>query len=734
MEGCLAVNAEGRNGGLIMMWKDSKQVEIQTYSSNHIDSLIHVENDSPFASRVFMWIIRGDFNALLDEAEKEGGRRKAIVLIEDFRSIVDELSMVDLKTDNGWLTWVNNREGTARVKERLHRFLMSANAVNSFPFLETRVIRQSSSNHDAISLDTEVRRPRDGLRDPRLSFKYDICWARNEEAKMIIEEAWQRGSQDTLEKISIVGKELGRMKKNNIARLKDINGYWRDNTVDICKGDFNAILNDAEKEGGRRGVRAHMNDFKAVMDDLALVDIKPDSGWFTWVNNRNGGGLIKERIDRFLISVSLVENFPFIAIKVVRQTQSDHDAILLDLWGRRLKDHPNDHRLSFKFDLCWAGDREAKKIIGSVRNRGDIDYGEKIERVRSVLGYWQRKKYGKMKSEIRRLEKNIDRIIDSSSRGDSVKNLKEYHKRLDFLYAREESYWAQRSRSKWFREGDRNTRYFHAKATGRLKKNLIEKIKDMDGNWVASSKDISQVAKNYFLSLFRSNGQRVDIQEVGYIQECVTREANEWLTREYTENEVVQVIKQMDPNKAPGIDGLSGNFFKHHWEIVGCDTINLSLTGVGLSHNDSPTVVGRSLALMAGVMIYRPVKPVPIEKDALCLPSRQPIGALALPRPCLHLKLPVTPKKLVVGLRGGSAGPPHNEHRSARLYYRRYAIGLNWLGRSSDAVTLKKLECSKTPLAPYEKSKSLGSGGNMVARLKLKGIDGRAPPRVELAA
>ncbi|KAH1188162.1 hypothetical protein GmHk_U059931 [Glycine max] len=34
----------------------------------------------------------------------------------------------------------------------------------------------------------------------------------------------------------------------------------------------------------------------------------------------------------------------------------------------------------------------------------------------------------------------------------------------------------------------------------------------------------------------------------------------------------------------------------------------------------------------------------------------------------------------------------------------------------------------RTPLAPYEKSKSLGSGGSMVARLKLKGIDGRAPP------
>ena len=40
----------------------------------------------------------------------------------------------------------------------------------------------------------------------------------------------------------------------------------------------------------------------------------------------------------------------------------------------------------------------------------------------------------------------------------------------------------------------------------------------------------------------------------------------------------------------------------------------------------------------------------------------------------------------------------------------------------------------RTPPAPYEKSKSLGSGGSMVARLKLKGIDGRAPPGVELAA
>ncbi|KAK8670520.1 hypothetical protein V6N13_037138 [Hibiscus sabdariffa] len=59
--------------------------------------------------------------------------------------------------------------------------------------------------------------------------------------------------------------------------------------------------------------------------------------------------------------------------------------------------------------------------------------------------------------------------------------------------------------------------------------------------------------------------------------------------------------------------------------------------------------------------------------------------------------LPV--KKLVVGPRGGSAGPPHGEHRSARPYCRRCAPGLNLPGRSSGAVTLKKLECSKQAYA-----------------------------------
>ena len=38
------------------------------------------------------------------------------------------------------------------------------------------------------------------------------------------------------------------------------------------------------------------------------------------------------------------------------------------------------------------------------------------------------------------------------------------------------------------------------------------------------------------------------------------------------------------------------------------------------------------------------------------------------------------------------------------------------------------------PVGTLWETKVLGSGGSMVAKLKLKGIDGRAPPGVEPAA
>ncbi|WZZ71378.1 hypothetical protein YC2023_082748 [Brassica napus] len=159
--------------------------------------------------------------------------------------------------------------------------------------------------------------------------------------------------------------------------------------------------------------------------------------------------------------------------------------------------------------------------------------------------------------------------------------------------------------------------------------------------------------------------------------------------------------------------------------------------------------------------------------------SGQKMTVKSLSVPSFHVFADPLEGKSGASSRGNSSSnsSAFGEHRSACLFCRRYAPGLNWPGCASGAVTLKKLERTtakaftkdvfinqerklgarrrsdtvlvstindadqgsayvafRTPLAPYEKSKSLGSVGSMVARLKLKGIDGRAPPGVEPAA
>ncbi|TYJ11246.1 hypothetical protein E1A91_A11G262500v1, partial [Gossypium mustelinum] len=255
------------------------------------------------------------------------------------------------------------------------------------------------------------------------------------------------------------------LRSNSWEMLEKVGGLVREDWV--VGGDFNAILNEAEKDGGRRKVRAHMDEFKDVLDNLALVDIKPVRGWFTWANNRSGGNMIKERLDRFVTSVSMIEKYPFMTSKVVRQTQSDHDEIIWDMWGSKPKEYPRDQRLCFRFEECWATDSKAKSVISSEWNREPTNYVNKLEKIRGVLGPWQRDRYGKMKNDMRKLENKIDRAIDSETRDDSAIILREMRSRLSQLYARKEKYWAQRSRSQWLRDGDRNTRYFHARATGR---------------------------------------------------------------------------------------------------------------------------------------------------------------------------------------------------------------------------------------------------------------------------
>lgn len=46
-----------------------------------------------------------------------------------------------------------------------------------------------------------------------------------------------------------------------------------------------------------------MDDFRSMVNELVLVDVKSNKGWFTWMNNRRGNELVNERLDRLNFSL-----------------------------------------------------------------------------------------------------------------------------------------------------------------------------------------------------------------------------------------------------------------------------------------------------------------------------------------------------------------------------------------------------------------------------------------------
>lgn len=112
--------------------------------------------------------------------------------MDEFRKVTEDLAIINVKFNRGWFTWSYNKIGSGLVRERLDRFLVSTRWLSSVTFLASYIVCQANSDHDLVVLNTLGNMMKEGRKDPRLYFLYETCWAKEEEAKWVIEEAWTR--------------------------------------------------------------------------------------------------------------------------------------------------------------------------------------------------------------------------------------------------------------------------------------------------------------------------------------------------------------------------------------------------------------------------------------------------------------------------------------------------------------------------------------------------------------
>jgi hypothetical protein len=77
------------------------------------------------------------------------------------------------------------------------------------------------------------------------------------------------------------------------------------------------ILSLEEKTGGTKWLDQDNGKFRALIDQLNLVDIETRNGIFTWSNHRSGHQQVACRLDRFLISEALLLEDPTIEANIL---------------------------------------------------------------------------------------------------------------------------------------------------------------------------------------------------------------------------------------------------------------------------------------------------------------------------------------------------------------------------------------------------------------------------------
>lgn len=156
----------------------------------------------------------------------------------------------------------------------------------------------------------------------------------------------------------------------------------------------------------------------------------------------------------------------------------------------------------------------------------------------------------------------IDQLIDGPRNEANTKMLHYTRAKLSCLYNSKEIYWARRLRIRWLKERDKNTRFFHVRASHCHIKNWIEGLQNEAGMWISNERGLCDVTRNYFETLFMSecNGNFEEV--LNKIPRCVSTEMNSILDSPIVDREIMDAFGRWTQGRLPVLTNCLTSFIK----------------------------------------------------------------------------------------------------------------------------------------------------------------------------
>ncbi|MCH93657.1 LINE-1 reverse transcriptase like, partial [Trifolium medium] len=239
----------------------------------------------------------------------------------------------------------------------------------------------------------------------------------------------------------------------------------------------------------------------------------------------------------------------------------------------------------FRFNNHWLNNKNFRKVVegewASYHVNGWMGFvlKEKMKHLKGALRKWNKDVYGNVDTKIGDLTDAIELLELKGEQGglteDELLERKGMFDNLWLLLKSKDSLDFQKSRSKWLREGDANSSFFHACMKSRKRYNSIVALKK-GHTWLSKPFEVRKEVVSYFKNHFEEvtwERPRLDGIEFKLLSEGEFK----GLEVVFEEREVGEVIAQSDGNKSPGPDGFNFSFFKNFWGVLKKEIMGLFL-------------------------------------------------------------------------------------------------------------------------------------------------------------
>lgn len=184
-------------------------------------------------------------------------------------------------------------------------------------------------------------------------------------------------------------------------------------------------------------------------------------------------GRVYLRLDRVLATNEWVNKFGEVRVNHLVDSTSDHCALFIS----DPKAPKQTRARRFHFEAMWTKREECKELIEAVWCSGsDLNTPEGAASVLKAYTFdlkaWSSATFGQIPKKIQEKSKKLSMLIQLDRDGSLCEEVNQARKEINNLLNSEEIYWGQRSKTHWLKEGDRNTKFFHVRASKRRGKKI----------------------------------------------------------------------------------------------------------------------------------------------------------------------------------------------------------------------------------------------------------------------